>query len=223
MAWQLLRRITLMIELRHTRPLFVGGTRYCFQHPQHRDQCIKVLRPDRTGAARKLLRKDIKRWLPARFLDDQRKEIVAYKALLVGATERLWRYVPRYYGTVDTDMGIGIVTQLMRNSDGTWPENLRTLLPQGACIELRDGLDEFLSAVVELRILSRDLLAHNIIAVREDNQYRVMVVDGIGNAELIPVSSWLDGFARRKTQRKVARFLARNSHWLRETSEIDHE
>jgi hypothetical protein len=198
-----------MIELKHSRPLFVGGTRYCFQHPGNRDRCIKVLRPDRTGAARKLLRQDFKRWLPPRFLDDQRKEIKAYAELQAQASERLWRHVPRYHGTVDTDMGIGIVTQLMRNADGSWPSNLRTLLPSGMDAELAAGIEEFLTAVAELRILTRNLLAHNMIAVREAAGYRVMVVDGIGNSELIPVSSWLDGFARRKTARKIARFRER--------------
>jgi hypothetical protein len=203
-----------MITLKHSRPLFVGGTRYCFQHPEHRDRCIKVLRPDRTGVARKRLRRDLKRWLPARFLDDQRKEIKAYSALLAQASERLWRHVPRYHGTVDTDMGIGIVTQLMRNADGSWPANLETLLPQGIDDALAAGIEEFLQAVSELRILSRDLLAHNIIAVKEVAGYRVMLVDGIGNAELIPLSSWFDGFARRKTRRKIQRFRARSSALL---------
>lgn len=187
----------------------MGGTRYCFQHPQHANRCIKVLRPDRTGEARKLLRKDFKRFLPARFLDDQRKEIKAYRELLPQASEALWRHVPRYHGTEVTDMGIGIVTQLMRNEDGSWPSNLQTLLPRGQSDELAAGIAEFESAVRKMRILSRDLLPHNIIAVKEPKGYRVMLVDGIGNAELIPLASWSGFFADQKTGRKVARFRQR--------------
>lgn len=198
-----------MLKLRHTKPVFVGGTRYCFQHPEHANRCVKVLRPDRTGAARKMLRRDFKRYLPARFLDDQRKEIKAYAELLTRASEPLWRHVPRYHGTQDTDMGIGIVTQLMRNADGTWPKNLEQLLREGMDEDLQKGIDEFLQAVSRLRILSRDLLPHNIIAVREPGGYRVMLVDGIGNAELIPLSTWSAFFANRKTQRKIQRFKQR--------------
>ena len=44
----------------------------------------------------------------------------------------------------------------------------------------------------------------------DGTRYRVMIVDGIGNAELIPVSSWLDAFARRKTRRKIRRFRERS-------------
>ncbi|MFT7287634.1 MAG: hypothetical protein ACI87W_001749 [Halieaceae bacterium] len=200
-----------MLKLRHSRPLFVGGTRYCFQHPQHANRCIKVLRPDRTGAARKLLRRDWKRYLPARFLDDQRKEIIAYRELLTRAGEPLWRHVPRYHGTVDTDMGLGIVTQLMRNADGSWPQNLQQQLPQGVDAELARGIEEFTSAVSTLRILSRDLLPHNIIAVREATGYRVMLVDGIGNAEMIPLANWFSYFADLKTARKIKRFLERSN------------
>ncbi|GAB5415500.1 MAG: hypothetical protein Cons2KO_31030 [Congregibacter sp.] len=169
-----------------------------------------MLRPDRTGEARKPLRKDFKKYLPARFLDDQRKEIKAYRELLTRASETLWRHVPRYHGTEETDMGVGIVTQLMRDADGTWPKNLQQLLPNGLTPELEEGLQDFTSAVRELRILSRDLLPHNIIAVREKNgSYRVMLVDGIGNAELLPVSTHFAFFATRKTARKISRFQQR--------------
>ncbi|EED33331.1 conserved hypothetical protein [gamma proteobacterium NOR5-3] len=198
-----------MLKLKNSRPLFVGGTRYVFQHPQHANRCVKVLRPDRTGAARKVLRKDFKRYLPERFLDDQLKEIKAYRELLTRASETLWRYVPRYHGTEDTDMGVGIVTQLMRNGDGSWPQNLEQMLVNGKDPALQAGIDEFTEAVGKLRILSRDLLPHNIIAVKEEHGYRVMLVDGIGNAELIPLSTWSGFFARRKTQRKIRRFRQR--------------
>lgn len=168
-----------------------------------------MLRPDRTGAARKQLRKDFKRYLPARFLDDQLKEIKAYRELLTEASEPLWRHVPRYHGTEQTDMGIGIVTQLMRNHDGSWPLNLQQLLPLGRDELLDAGIDEFAQAIRSMRILSRDLLPHNIVAVREARGYRVMLVDGIGNAELIPLSTWSDYFADRKTQRKLKKFRQR--------------
>ncbi|MFT4768344.1 MAG: hypothetical protein ACI8RN_001479 [Glaciecola sp.] len=198
-----------MLKLKNSRPLFVGGTRYVFQHPEHANRCVKVLRPDRTGAARKVLRKDFKRHLPARFLDDQLKEIKAYRELLTRASETLWRYVPRYHGTEDTDMGVGIVTQLMRNADGSWPRNLEQMLVNGTDSALEAGIEEFVESVGKLRILSRDLLPHNIIAVTEENGYRVMLVDGIGNAELIPLSTWSGFFAKRKTQRKIRRFRQR--------------
>jgi hypothetical protein len=203
-----------MLKLRHTRPLFVGGTRYVFQHPEHASRCVKVLRPDRTGAARKQLRRDFKRYLPARFLDDQLKEIKAYSELMPQASEALWRHVPRYHGTVATDMGTGIVTQLMRNADGSWPKNLRELLPGGMTEELAAGIREFEDAVQQLRILSRNLLPHNIIAVREERSYRVMLVDGIGNSELLPVSTWSKYFADRKTARKILRFRKRCAELL---------
>ena len=203
-----------MLKLRLSRPLFVGGTRYCFQHPEHHNRCIKVLRPDRTGEVRRRYRTDHKRLLPARFLDDQRKEIKAYQELLTRPSEALWRHVPRYHGTEETDMGIGIVTQLMRNADGSWPVNLQTLLPAGMTPALEAGIAEFEHAVAELRILSRELLPHNIIAVQEENAVRVMLVDGIGNSELIPVSTWSPFFANRKIQRKLTRFRERCARLL---------
>lgn len=111
-------------------------------------------------------------------------------------------------------MGIGIVTQLMRNVDGSWPKNLQQLLADGVDAQLQEGIDVFVHAVADLRILSRDLLPHNIIAVREPSGYRVMLVDGIGNAELIPLSTWSRFFADRKTARKIQRFHKRCAQLL---------
>jgi hypothetical protein len=147
-----------MLKLKGSEPLFVGGTRYCFIHPDHADRCVKVLRPDRTGAARKARLRNWKRFLPASSFDDQLKEIKAYRVLQRRNDPELWQHVPEYFGTADTDMGLGIVTRLFRNADGS---------------------------------------------------YRVLVVDGIGNSEWIPVSTWSRFFARRKIARKIAKFRYR--------------
>ena len=58
--------------------------------------------------------------------------------------------------------------------------------------------------------MTRDLLPHNLIAVREtDSQYRVLIVDGIGNADFIPLATWSRFFGRLKVGRKIKKLEGR--------------
>lgn len=200
------------INLNDHEPLFVGGTRRVFQHPEHADRCIKVLRPDRTGHARRSHKRGWKRLLPASAFDDQLKEIRAYSSLVASSRDlgQVWRHIPEYFGTVDTDCGIGIVTRLYRNGDGSWPLNLEQCLPRGLTPALADGLTTFARAMAYQGVLTRDLLPHNMIAVEHARGHvQVLVVDGIGNADFIPLANVSRLAAHAKVRRKLKRLEQR--------------
>lgn len=210
-----------MLNLADREPFAVGGTRRCYVHPDDDNLCVKVLRPDRTAAARLANARGWRRLKGRRGFDDQRKELKAYRQL----SRRCfgdWTHVPRCHGAVDTDQGIGIVTDLHRDWHGGFPANLEELLPVapvapvalaaagGPTGALGAAIDEFKAWLRRTRFLSRDLLPHNIIAVAvEQNRYRLVIVDGIGNSELLPLSSWFDACARRKIERKIRKFDGR--------------
>ena len=55
--------------------------------------------------------------------------------------------------------------------------------------------------------LTRDLLPHNIIAVADSpERFRLVIVDGIGNSEFLPLSHWFKFCARAKIERKIRKF-----------------
>lgn len=202
------------IILEGRRPLFVGGTRRVFQHPHHAERCIKVLRPDRTGAVRRAQKSGWKRRLPASAFDDQQKEIRAYDALITSSRDlaSVWQHVPEYFGSVTTDSGIGVVTRLYRNADGSWPRNLEQCLPQGLTPAMVHGLRVFARVMEQQLVLTRDLLPHNMIAVTHaDASVQILVVDGIGTADFIPLAT----FSRFAARAKVRRKLQRLEHRLR--------
>lgn len=194
--------------LKDQEPLFVGGTRRVFQHPDYADRCIKVLRSDRTGAERRARKRGWKQLLPASAFDDQVKEIRAYQRLLASTPDPapVWQHVPEYFGTVMTDCGIGIVTRLYRNHDGSWPRNLEQCLPRGLTQALTGALVTFAVVMERHRVLTRDLLPHNMIAVEHaDHRVQVLVVDGIGSADFIPIAACSQRAARAKVRRKLQR------------------
>ena len=195
-----------MLKLDELDPFAVGGTRRCYVHPDDDTRCVKVLRPDRTPRARRAAVTGWRRLKRLASFDDQRKECKAYRHLKHRG-QLDWSHVPKFHGTVETDQGIGIVTALYRNWDGGYPKNLEELLPSGMTPVLRDAVDEFKDWLRRELFLSRDLLPHNIIAVADNpERYRLVIVDGIGNSEFIPVSHWFGWCARMKIERKIRKF-----------------
>lgn len=198
-----------MLTLANETPFAIGGTRRCYVHPGDDTLCVKVLRPDRTAARRLASASGWRRLKGARGFDDQRKELKAYRQLLRRG-DCDWRHVPRCHGAVDTDQGVGVVTALHRNFDGTLPRNLEQLLPNGMTDPLAAAIDEFKAWLRRDLFLSRDLLPHNIIGVAlSAARYRLVIVDGIGNSELLPLSNWFKACARLKVERKIRKFDSR--------------
>lgn len=175
--------------------------------PDHFDRCVKVLREDRTPDARRAQLRGLRRLRPLRYYDDQLREIEVYEYLRRNPTPHLWTHVPEYFGSVETDLGIGIVTKLFRNHDGSYPTNLEQHIPHGVDDQLETALTEFKNWLREELFLTRDLLPHNIIVVRTTAQTcKLVIVDGLGNSEFIPISSWIRAAARKKIQRKIDKF-----------------
>ena len=195
-----------MLNLCALEPFAVGGTRRCYIHPEDASRCVKVLRPDRTPSARRAVATGWRRFKRLANFDDQRKEIEAYRRLKRSG-QLDYTHVPRFYGTVDTDQGVGIVTALFRNFDDGFPRNLEELLPLGTTDALERAIDEFKQWLRRELFLTRDLLPHNIIAVADSpERYRLVVVDGIGNSEFLPLSHWFKWSARAKIERKIRKF-----------------
>ncbi len=199
-----------ILSLKGLEPFAIGGTRLCFVHPDHPDRCVKVLRNDRTASVRRRATRGLKKLRPLHHWDDQLKEIQAYRHLCRVAAPTVWMHVPEYFGTIDTDLGLGIVTRIFRNFDSSYPNNLEQEVPSGLDDALESALEEFKRWLRQDLVVTRDLLPHNIIVVKQSNtKSRLVIVDGLGNSEWIPVSTWFRSFAVRKINRKIEKFERR--------------
>lgn len=214
-----------MLKLSQQKPVFTGGSRFCYVYPGDPDKCIKVVQSHRTGAVRKkeersiknygstkrMLERSLRKYRPADAFDVQIKEIKAYRRLARQKNPRIWDHIPEYFGTEETDMGLGVITRLYRNHDGSYPPTLRDLvnigIPPERAAGLAVGIEEFKNWLQDELVITHNLVLHNIIAVsHEDGRQQVVFVDGLGNSEFVPISTWFKPFARRKIQRKLARF-----------------
>jgi hypothetical protein len=212
-----------VLRLADQRPFATGGRRLCFVHPGDPSKCVKVLRTDderfvKTG-----------RTLVPAFLrreyDNNEDERRALSRLWRRLGEREYRHLPRCYGYEATDLGRGLVLDLVRDADGRISRSVREALAAGATLEeIRPAYDEMAAHFVKHAVETRAILEHNLSAQRlADGRYRLVLIDGFGDPAWIPVRSLVPAL-RRATARKraergweriegIAREIERGAEW----------
>ena len=179
----------MMVSLKELKPFAQGGNRLCFVHPHDSTRCIKVRRPDFTLADCRRKKGFPKNLRPLSSFDDNREEcrvIVQLQQQLGGIA---FEHVYRCYGFIQTDLGMGLNTEMIRDGNGMVSLSLKQYIWE-------EGYDEQCrQAVVALadfwrrhQVPSRDLLTHNVVVQRDLNDaiIRLVVIDGLGSPSLIP-------------------------------------
>ena len=182
-----------------------GGNRLCFVDPRDSDRCIKVLRADRSPARKRSERGFLKRLKPLSSFDDNLNEAQTYQRLLGAYGESLFRFAPRLYGWVATDLGKGLCSELIRDTDGRIAITLKQYLWQrGRTAALEQLLDDFSAAWIAGGIASRNLLLHNLVVQCDgDAPERLVVIDGLGWPDLVPLAYHVPAMARAKARRRT--------------------
>jgi len=195
-----------MLQLSTREPFAKGGNRLCFVHPDHDDRCIKVRRPDFTLADLRRKKGGIKRLLPLSFFDDNREEFEVISDLERRHGQSVFAVVSRCYGFEPTDMGEGLVLELVRDASGEISQTLKAhIWRQGLTEDCRAAVQVFAKRWQELGIPSRDLLLHNILVQKgPDGQVeRLVVIDGLGSPNIIPFYALPPNARQAKVQRKL--------------------
>lgn len=180
-----------MIKLNEDLYVGSGKLRSCYRHPEHPDRCIKVCLPNRPfdpscREAQFLTR--LRRRRPGRF-----------------------EYLPRFFGTVPTDQGVGHVFDLGRNeTDGrvarTLGQMVEAELDHRTAVQLANAVTKLRDQLIRDWVPVRDIKPANLCAVeKSDRTFHLMVVDGIGHSDFIPLVNYVPFLARRKLIRHLDR------------------
>ena len=148
---------------------------------------------------------------PLSSFDDNLEEFRVMASLDRAIGEKLYSNVSRCHGFEPTDMGPGLVSELIRNSNGSIAETLKKYIwDHGFSEPCREAVAALCELWRSLAIPSRDLLLHNIV-VQQDGEVitRLVVIDGLGSQGLVPFW-WLPITLRRKqAERKIANLYQR--------------
>ncbi len=174
-----------------SEPIGQGRERTCYLHPQDPRKIIKVS----TGAETTQSAREVE------FFENLQKR---------GFSD--YTHLPRFYGTVSTNLGPGLVLDLVCDHDGGISRSLEWHIDNGMSIATAERhLEELRSHLhVNLIIFNHDLCCPNILLQRNaDQSSRLVIIDGLGDVVSIP---WLNRFpshVRAKIDRRWDRFMER--------------
>ncbi|RLU01361.1 YrbL family protein [Ketobacter sp.] len=209
----------MTLPLSTCQPFAKGGNRLCFVHPEDPARCIKVRRPDFTLEDLRRAKGFPKNLRPLASFDDNQEEHRVMQALHRRYGEVLYQHVSHCYGFVDTDLGPGLVSELVRNDNGRIAYSLKQQLAEtGLSDDLNTAIDTFCAFWEWHCIPSRQLLTHNVVVQCDanDRASRLVMIDGLGDSTLIP-GHWLPlSWQRKRYRQKTRQFHQRIDTFLTE-------
>ncbi len=131
--------------------------------------------------------------------------------------EIIFSHVYRCYGFVETDLGPGLLTEMIRDHDGRVSVSLKQYLWESGYHQgCQDAVRDLTAFWLEHLIPSRDLLTHNIVVqcAGPDQISRLVVVDGLGASTLIPFSCLPPIFKRKRVETRIKRLNAKIRDFL---------
>jgi len=199
-----------MIALKDRKPFAAGGNRWCYVDPADSARCIKVRRPDFSIEERRRSKGFPKNLKPLSSFDDNLDEFKVMASLQRHYDDNVFAHISRCYGYVDTDMGAGLCSELIRDSGGDVSLSLKQYLWENDYdADCRRAVNALCEHWVQYRVPSRDLILHNVVVQRELSNAgtltikRLVVIDGVGSAGVVPGHLMPKFMQLKKAQRKV--------------------
>jgi len=173
------------------KPIASGKFRLVYEHPDNRNLLIKVIRPEMID----------KRWGSGSPWYKRRRRMKQYSLYLREINEFLATcaadgkapsFAQKITGLIETDLGLGLITEAARDRGGNLGLPLKRLLVDQRFDDVaRAALDRFTEALLKSNIVIADLHTGNIVyAYNETEGDHFVLIDGIGAATLIPLKVW---------------------------------
>jgi len=197
------------LQLQHLTPLAHGAVRLVFAHPQEPGMLVKVMRPElikkRYGAGAAWFRKG-RRYDPyLQFLREIREYVAAYASH--GGSLPIAQKV---CGLIETDLGLGLVTEAVRGADGELAPTLARVIEVGGFdAGAQAALERFLTELLAAEVVVGDLHERNVVYAAGEGGGQWVMIDGLGSANLVPLKSWSRALNRRSKERRIARLRGR--------------
>ena len=174
-----------------SEPIGTGRERACYVHPEDPRLAIKM---------------------PMGEMSVQTERDLAFYRKLKKRGITGTPHIPDFHGLCDTNLGRGMVVELIRNYDGEISRPLSWYLAQGVPIEeFEPFLEEMKQSFLEkLTIFNHDMVISNLLFQKTSSgSARMVAIDGLGDVVAV---DWFDHFpflVRRKINRRWKRFLVR--------------
>ena len=182
-----------MICLTEQDLLGTGRHRKCYAHPNDAKRCIKIVYNTGSGGDKELVR-----------------ELKYYQHL--SGYLKDWTGLPRYHGTIETNLGTGYVYDMVKDFNGSPSVTLSEFIAQcqqeGNLEKLPRLLEKLKHYLHDNNIVTMTLKPYNILCRRiSESETTLVVCDNIGEGTLIPLATWSHWLCHRKQARLWHRFI----------------
>lgn len=188
------KNLTNKIHLSPSNLIASGRQRACYQHPAHDEFCIKV----------HLSGRDDKETL---------REVRYYKRLYRKSLTT--KVISHYYGTQETNYGLGYVFQLVKDKTGNVSHTLDYYLKNKDLFlkhkkNMKIAYEQFKKMVYKEAIVTMALKTYNIVyqlGYKPHGQF--IIIDNLGSPNFIPLDYFSTTIARSTLNRRFTDFEKR--------------
>ena len=198
-----------MINLEGVRPFAEGGNRFCYIHPDNKNLCLKISKPEVVKKMRsnapwyKKLRSE-------QSFDDNFREENAYQQRAIKKNpKKIWRHLARWHEFVETSKGLASCTELITNNDEVALNLEEYLFSKGRTSEINIALKEFEMFLKETKLLTKNIIPHNLAVKENDSGLTLKIIDGLGCMSFIPLPEISNAFAKRYIKRRIELMYSR--------------
>lgn len=203
----------------HLLDIIGGGTvKNVYQHPESMQKIIKIIKPELVGRTGSFLKhKGLKARLHQGIYRQFRREIIQYLQLCKqnyqGKTFLFPMETP--YGLVQTDQGLGLVTEKIIAPCGKGRTLEDLAKSQQLQTKHRTALTEFFNECVDLHLVFGEVNAAGLMYTESRRgRPEFVLVDGIGEKLLIPMRTWFPSINARYIRTIERRIQAQVEGWM---------
>ena len=198
-----------MISLEEVKPFAEGGNRVCYIHPDNKNLCLKISKSEVVKKMRsnapwyKKLRSE-------KSFDDNYREERAYQQRAIKKNpQKIWKHLAKWYEFVETSKGLASCTELITNNDKIALNLEEYLFSKGRTKEIDKALKEFEIFLKETKLLTKNIIPHNLAVKEDDYGLTLKIIDGLGSMSFIPLSEISNTLANRYIKRRIELMYSR--------------
>jgi hypothetical protein len=196
-----------IIQLLGSEPIARGIRSQIFQHPHDSELLIKVARPDYKHHRKlKYLLIERQRYGPYIWWAREIREYLALRSRL--RVHPPW--LQRFIGFVETDLGLGLVVGKVHDGTGRLAPTLeQTVAETGLTLALRRKVDKLQRELLAHEVILGDAHPRNILLAPAPEGTALVIIDGLGDKNIIRLESISTYLSRHGTRRRFARLMAK--------------
>tara|TARA_B100000242_G_scaffold103025_1_gene71059 strand:+ start:1655 stop:2290 length:636 start_codon:yes stop_codon:yes gene_type:complete len=198
-----------MINLKGVMPFAEGGNRICYIHPDDRNICLKISKPE---VIKKMYQNApwYKKLRSEKSFDDNFREEKAYQQKAIKEHQQtIWKHLAKWYEFVETSEGLASCSELITNNDKVALNLEEYLFRKGRTLEIDEALKEFEMFLKETKLLTKNIIPHNLAVKENDSGLTLKIIDGLGCMSFIPLPKISNAFADRYIKRRIELMYSR--------------